>query len=917
MPSDRWTRVERVFAEAEEQPADLREAFLARACGRDASVREEVASLLTAAAQSTDFLSVPALDLFARQIAREGWMLQAGDRVASYTMDRRLGLGGMGEVWRARDERLERNVAIKMLFPRDWSGAERVRVLQQEARAASALNHPNVLTVYDVGDHRGAPYLVMECLEGEALRARLNAGRLSVDAALDVARQVAEGLAAAHARGIVHRDLKPENLFLSPDGRVKILDFGLATSQASRPASSHANADASIGSPVITGTAGYMAPEQVRGEDVDARADIYALGAVLYEMLAGCRPFKAGSTLSTRHAVVSEPLPEPSGRNGLISPSLSQLVGRCLANDREDRFASVTDLVSALDAVIRARNAPPPPGLLALLRRPVVMAIVALVAAAIAGAGWWWRSSAARTRWARTVAAPEVQRLATDGDYPGAFVLAREALDVLADDPQLRQLWIDTSFPVTVTTDPPGADVAFAAYSGPTRRWYHLGRTPLSDVRVPRSLIRVRISKAGFLPIEGSANPPSIHFGLDPVGAVPAGMVRVGGGADPVRFPQIGALDDYFMDRFEVTNRQFKSFVDEGGYRRREFWREAFVEDGRILSWDDAIGRLQDATGRPGPATWHAGNYPDGQADFPVGGVSWYEAAAYAAFAGKSLPTVYHWHRAAGLGRFADILTVSNFGGRARPVGSYAGPRPVRHLRYGRQREGMVLERKPSVGRFLLGGGWNEPRYMFADYDAREPFERTPDIRLSPREVPAAAAAGVGRTRRGSSAFGRDARNQNPVSDDIFEVYRRQYAYDRAPLNAVVEATERDGDLGEAHRRIRRRLWRRAGARATCSCRRAGARRTRPSSSSPPPTHFACDRAATCRSTGWTSSSRSGRAVLYPVYKGTYERGRTAGRGPNARPRAPNRVVERSRTRHRLSRDANRISIRRVSRSTA
>ena len=165
-------------------------------------------------------------------------MLQAGDRVASYTLDRRLGFGGMGEVWRARDERLERNVAIKMLFPRDWSGAERVRVLQQEARAASALNHPNVLTVYDVGEHHGAPYLVMECLEGEALRARLNAGRLSVDAALDVARQVAEGLAAAHARGIVHRDLKPENLFLSTDGRVKILDFGLATSQASRPASS-------------------------------------------------------------------------------------------------------------------------------------------------------------------------------------------------------------------------------------------------------------------------------------------------------------------------------------------------------------------------------------------------------------------------------------------------------------------------------------------------------------------------------------------------------------------------------------------------------------------------------------------------------------------------------------------------------
>src|SRR5260221_317212 len=674
MPTDRWHRLEQIFTEAVELPAGMRAGFLARACGPDAAMRDEIASLLTAAEESGDFLSAPALDLFARQISREGWAVQSGDRIASYTVERRLGAGGMGEVWRARDERLARDVAIKLLLPHPSNATERVRAFELEARAAGTLNHTNVLTVYDVGDHGGAPYLVTECLEGEPLRARLGRGACPVDAALDIALQVARGLGAAHERGIVHRDLKPENIFLALDGRVKILDFGLATLHAA--AGVAAPQASGTTRSLVAGTAGYMAPEQVRGEAVDPRADIFALGAVLYEMLAGFRPFKRDSTLGTLDASLTQQPPDLSNVNPEISPALSHIVRRCLEKSPDDRFATIADLVAALDAVIRARALPPPPGLLAFFRRPAVMATGLLMILAMAASGWRWRVAASRVRWAHNIAAPEIQRLSNHGDDVEAFLLARQALAAVPDDPYLRQLWLDVSVPAAVATDPVGADVAFAAYRTPTT-WYPLGRTPLDGVRNPRGLLRVRISKTGFQPIEASASLPTQRYRLDPVDTVPPGMVRVVGGRDPVRFGAVGELEDYWIDRYEVTNRQFKAFVDQGGYRRRDFWREPFIEGGRSLTWDEAVERFRDRTAQPGPATWSSGTYAEGQAEFPVGGVSWYEAAAYAAFAGKNLPTIYHWYRAANLGRFADILTVSNFNGTGPAlVGSHNGLGP-------------------------------------------------------------------------------------------------------------------------------------------------------------------------------------------------------------------------------------------------
>jgi serine/threonine protein kinase/dienelactone hydrolase len=881
MPTDRWHRLEQLFTEAVEQPARARADFLARACGPDVGLRDEIASLLESREESGDFLSAPALDVFARQISREGWSVQPGDRIGSYTVQRRLGAGGMGEVWRARDERLGRDVAIKLLLPRSSNAAERVGALWQEARAAGTLNHTNVLTVYDVGDHGGAPYLVTECLEGEPLRTRLGAGALSVDAALDVALQVARGLGAAHQHGIVHRDLKPENIFLERDGRVKILDFGLATLLDLTPQASPSQALSTETTRVlVAGTAGYMAPEQVRGQVVDPRADIFTLGVVLYEMLAGRGPFKRESTLGTLDAILTLQPVDLADVNPAISPALAHIVSRCLAKSPESRFATIAAVVLALDSVIHARTLPPR-RLLALVRRPVGMATMALLMIAILVGAWRWRVVTSRAHWARNVAPPEIRRLSNRGDNGEAFLLARQALDVAPDDPNLAQLWRDVSLPAVITSDPAGADVAFAAYRTPTI-WLPVGRTPLNGVRVATGLLRLRISKAGFQPIEASLSPPGMRIRLDPVEAVPPGMVRVVGRRDPPRFGLVATLDDYWIDRFEVTNRQFKEFVDQGGYQRREYWREPFIEGGRSLPWEEAVGRFRDATGRSGPATWKSATYPDGQADFPVGGVSWYEAAAYAAFAGKNLPTISHWYQAAGLGRFADILTVSNFNEKGpAPVGSYGGLGPFGTYDMAGNVKEWCWNETPDAAtvlashvansrRFLLGAAWDEPMYMFGDYDAKRPFERAPGygFRLAKyiRPLPPEVAAPVRLER-----LNRDLRKRKPVSDTIFAVYRRQFAYEHGPLNAVVEATE-ETDIWVKHT---------IAFDAAYGGERMRAYLFLPRNGSPPyqtVIFFPGGNAFLLRSSRLLSVSRldfiirSGRALLYPVYKGTYER---------------------------------------------
>src|SRR5712691_11425409 len=280
--------------------------------------------------------------------------ITAGTKLGRYEIRSKIGEGGMGEVYLALDTQLGRDVAVKVLPSTYSHDTDRLHRFEQEACAAGALNHPNILIVHDVGTHDGSPYVVSELLEGETLRERMGGTAQPQRKAIDYALQVAHGLAAAHEKGIVHRDLKPDNIFITKDGRVKILDFGIAKltqADATRSQTDIPTRRVDTGPGVVMGTIGYMSPEQVRGQAVDHRSDIFSFGAILYEMLSGRRAFHGESAADTMSAILKEDPPDLSDTNQNISPALERLVNHCLEKNPEARFHSARDLAFALEAI--------------------------------------------------------------------------------------------------------------------------------------------------------------------------------------------------------------------------------------------------------------------------------------------------------------------------------------------------------------------------------------------------------------------------------------------------------------------------------------------------------------------------------------------------------------------------------------
>src|SRR5262245_11536188 len=358
MKPERWRQIESLYYTALERGPTERAAFLVEACAGDEELRREVESLLAAHEQSESFLATPALEVAAQVIAEDRGQTLSGRIISHYQVLSLLGAGGMGEVYLAEDTRLGRKVALKLLPQKFTQDRERVLRFQQEARAASALNHPNILTIYEIGEFEGRHFIATEFIDGQTLRMLMGA-QIKLPAALDVATQVASALAAAHEAGIVHRDIKPENIMARRDGYIKVLDFGLAklTEQFSPDRTTVADSDTSTKGLVHTdpgklmGTARYMSPEQIRGREVNGRSDVFSLGVVLYEMVTGRGPFDGAAPGEVMAAVLNQE-PPPLRRYTRDAPAeLERIVGKALAKDCEERYQVIKDLLLDLKSL--------------------------------------------------------------------------------------------------------------------------------------------------------------------------------------------------------------------------------------------------------------------------------------------------------------------------------------------------------------------------------------------------------------------------------------------------------------------------------------------------------------------------------------------------------------------------------------
>jgi len=806
------------------------------------------------------------------------------DTLGRFEIIDRLGEGGMGEVYRAHDPRLGRTVAIKLLPPDAVADPQRTGRLLQEARTLSALNHPNIVTVYDVGeDESRGTWIAMEYLEGESLRERLARGPLPLGEALRIAIDMARGLAAAHSAGVVHRDLKPANVMITRSGLVKVLDFGLARRRPALQAGTESVTHVPLitAEHAITGTPAYMSPEQALGRPADERSDFFSFGVTFYEMVTGRRPFTGDNDLALLLAILnSTPQPLRDSRPE-VDARLEAIVARCLAKDPAARYASAAELIADLEACAKPDRLSEPGK---RLRSPVWLALLALVLVTFAAVGlWMWRRAAAE-RWALREALPEIQRRVESDDRLGAFRLAEKARPMLAGDPVFEKAWLDIIIaPVSLRSEPAGAQVSYKPYSEPESPWRQLGTTPLERVQLPFALLRFRFVKSGYAPVELAFAPgrlsrePPVH--LTPVSAAPTGMVRVPGGSFQFgRSPEI-LLGNFWLDRNEVTNREFEAFVKAGGYRRRELWKQTFMSHGKTLSFDEAMARFHDATGRPGPSTWQLGTFPEGHADFPVSGVSWYEAAAYAEFVGKSLPTVYHWYRAADLSIFSDLLRFSNFSDQGlRPVGS--GPDLTAYGNH--DMAGNVREwawNGNGERRYTLGGAWSDPTYLYTGPDALDPMDRSPivGLRCARYEQPPSDSA-LAEIRDPV----RDFSKSKPVDDRTFDIYRRMFEYDPGELSARVDSVDDRYPLWHAEK---------VSFNAAYGDERIPAWLFLPKNAAPPyqaVVYFPPGSALSLLSIDQVGQRdfgflvRSGRAVLFPAYQETYQRRRPGGTGPSS-----------------------------------
>jgi len=786
--------------------------------------------------------------------------MDPGTQLDGYELLEPIGAGGMGKVYLAEDLRHGRKVAIKMLRPEISAmlGKER---FEAEIQITAQLQHPHILPLFDSGEAGEFLYYVMPYIEGESLRERLDrGGRLELDEALQITDHVGAALQHAHEHGVVHRDIKPENIMLQP-GQAIVADFGIALAFADAERTRFTAVGGSIGTP------GYMSPEQAAGEpDIDERTDIYALGMLLYEMLTGSRAYDGDSAQQIIAKVLSGSRPTARELTEQVPSEIDEVIERAMALRPEDRFANVTDLTDMLH-----RQAAPAPSAGLSRTTKLIAATAAVITFVAAGTfAWQWRHAEAGRVWARMEAVPEIQRLLGEGDNFNALLLALQARAHLPEDPTIATLVGTAGHELDrIESDPPGASVFYRNYVNDAE-WLELGQTPLENVLLPDQYLVLRFVLEGYRTHEQAlitVSADQLNVRLASTGseedmvAVPASSYGLGDG--PI------AVGSFQMDRREITNAEFQAFVDAGAYDDLDAWT-GLLGNGQI-DFDPlrAAAEFVDATGRSGPAPWSLSRHREDRGEYPVRGLSWFEAAAYCAVAGKSLPTLYHWKNAAGIDPWNSMIVASNFGG--------GGPVPVASTgavgQYGTaDMAGNVREwvwNGDPENRYILGGAWNSPAYLFVSNEAIDPWSRADEngFRCVRYDEPPAPEL-----MEPIAAPYFDFTGFEPVDDKTFALYAGFYRYDPLPLNASRQVVETTDDW------VRERVE----FDAAYAGERVPAHVFLPRNSEPPyqtvvfaPGNdaFFLESSEHISDMHWLEFlPRSGRALVFPVVEGQYER---------------------------------------------
>lgn len=656
-----------------------------------------------------------------------------GETISHYKILEKLGGGGMGVVYKAEDTKLKRTVAIKFLPPDLIRDDEAKIRFVQEAQAASALEHNNICTIHEVDEtEEGQLFIVMACYEGDTLKKKIEQGPLEIEDAVRIALQVAKGLSKAHEKGIVHRDMKPANIMITDDGVVKILDFGLAKLAGQTRITKTAT---------TMGTVAYMSPEQSRGEIVDQRTDIWSLGVIFYQMITAQLPFNGEYEQAVIYSILND---DPESIDNLrtdVPAEIQKVVRTSLQKDVEKRYQSVGEIIGVLEELKRKFDSgqlvTPDQKIEHRRKRKKYLsaALAILLISVIAVALLLWRNSRLRQM---NILFDQLQPLAEAARFDDAFELINDSgLDL--KNLKNKDLVVRLGGDLSVETTPTGSLVTLARIKSKPElskgEEFSIGSTPIRNHLLIAGEYLVNLSSEGM-------NSLKFLVQIEPGESLEVsrtlleqkekflGMVRIDGGISLDGH----SIPAFLIDKHEVTNNEFFTFVSAGGYREKRVWPDEIMIDGVSLPWESAVKSFIDKTGIQCPRFWSGGKYPEGKEDHPVTGISWYEALAYARWAGKDLPTWDQWWMAAkggterlypwGDDAFTPHLR-ANFGYEGTdPVESYPlGVSPFGcYDLAGNVREWLKDSNWQKGLCTVVGGSWKDPLYMIEPSHA-ESFE--------------------------------------------------------------------------------------------------------------------------------------------------------------------------------------------------